>query len=423
MSVSAEYSSGIITLDELDELSSRHPQGGFQQTSNMARLSSGVAESYEALGVRDGSGALVAGCLVAYTASRFGLEGSVWMGPLCDPHDIGALRAITEELRRSAARHGAIAVTCWPDVPIQPRDSFGQAVGELDQEAMDAYAGLGWRHAGFTRGYGSVVNRWVYVKNLEGLENPDQLLASYSKNTRRNVKIAANSGVEVRGMSREELGTFHEICGMSSEKQHFRNRELAYFQRVFDTFGDRAEFMVGEIHYDRYLASWQEKLAAFTAEAERLESQLPEAKYPDAVRKKLDTARRNELAASKRVQDAQEVISREGAVVPAAVGLFVWHERELVYLSSGSDPRFMKFYAPTAIQHEMMSRCLERGLKRYNFYGISGVFDDPDDPGRGVLEFKQGFNGNVEELIGEFTLPVDKLRFGVKEFASKLLRH
>ena len=32
-------------------------------------------------------------------------------------------------------------------------------------------------------------------------------------------------------------------------------------------------------------------------------------------------------------------------------------------------------------------------VSRYNFYGISGVFDDPNDEGRGVLEFKQGFNG------------------------------
>ena len=33
---------------------------------------------------------------------------------------------------------------------------------------------------------------------------------------------------------------------------------------------------------------------------------------------------------------------------------------------------------------------------------IDGVFDDPNSEGRGVLEFKQGFNGYVEELPGEF---------------------
>ena len=76
---------------------------------------------------------------------------------------------------------------------------------------------------------------------------------------------------------------------------------------------------------------------------------------------------------------------------------------------------------PTAIQHHAMMQCLERGMERYNFYGISGVFDDPDDPGRGVLEFKQGFDGYVEELPGAFTLPVDRVRCALADTAHRLL--
>lgn len=42
------------------------------------------------------------------------------------------------------------------------------------------------------------MNRWNYVKDLREFSNAGELLASYAKNTRRNVKIARNSGVEVR---------------------------------------------------------------------------------------------------------------------------------------------------------------------------------------------------------------------------------
>ena len=62
-------------------------------------------------------------------------------------------------------------------------------------------------------------------------------------------------------------------------------------------------------------------------------------------------------------------------------------------------------------------------MNRYNFYGIDGVFDDPDDEGRGVLEFKQGFNGYVEELPGEFVLPVRPVVYRVKTALRRLLRH
>ena len=69
----------------------------------------------------------------------------------------------------------------------------------------------------------------------------------------------------------------------------------------------------------------------------------------------------------------------------------------------------------------MLHLCVERGVGRYNFYGISGVFDDPDDEGRGVLEFKQGFNGYVEELPGSFVLPVRPMVFRLKNLAHRIL--
>ena len=78
------------------------------------------------------------------------------------------------------------------------------------------------------------------------------------------------------------------------------------------------------------------------------------------------------------------------------------HPREVIYLFSGSVEQYKPFYASALIQHDaMLHFCVEHGLSRYNFYGIDGVFDDPDDEGRGVLEFKQGFNGYVEELPGK----------------------
>ena len=72
-----------------------------------------------------------------------------------------------------------------------------------------------------------------------------------------------------------------------------------------------------------------------------------------------------------------------------------------------------------------MTRCCisawNTGCLATTSYGIDGVFDDPDDEGRGVLEFKQGFNGYVEELPGEFVLPVKPVAYAMKQFAHKLL--
>ena len=57
----------------------------------------------------------------------------------------------------------------------------------------------------------------------------------------------------------------------------------------------------------------------------------------------------------------------------------------------------------------------------YDFYGIDGIFDDPDDEGRGVLEFKQGFNGYVVEMPGDFMKVLRPVTYRAQRLAHKLL--
>ncbi len=53
----------------------------------------------------------------------------------------------------------------------------------------------------------------------------------------------------------------------------------------------------------------------------------------------------------------------------------------------------------------MIKYGIRNGHKKYNFYGIpANIADKPE--GYGIYLFKKGFNGYVEELIGEFELPI-----------------
>lgn len=54
----------------------------------------------------------------------------------------------------------------------------------------------------------------------------------------------------------------------------------------------RLEFMVAEVHLTA-IAVLGRKLAKFSKDTERLERSLEHTKYPDDVRKKLDTAQKN----------------------------------------------------------------------------------------------------------------------------------
>ena len=55
----------------------------------------------------------------------------------------------------------------------------------------------------------------------------------------------------------------------------------------------------------------------------------------------------------------------------------------------------------------MLQYALKHGIRKYNFYGLSGDFDK-NAQDYGVYEFKKGFHGVVEELVGDFILPIQK---------------
>ena len=137
-----------------------------------------------------------------------------------------------------------------------------------------------------------------------------------------------------------------------------------------------------------------------TAKREALKTKVAQlqAKYDERpttrIERQLGEESRNLAAADKRLAEV-EGYAKKGDVLPAAASMFVSHPNEVVYQYSGSLEEYKPFYASALIQYEaMLHLCVEQGVSRYNFYGISGVFDDPNDEGRGVLEFKQGFNGS-----------------------------
>ena len=266
---------------------------------------------------------------------------------------------------------------------------------------MRDYAHAHWRHQGFGTGYDSVMNRWVYVKDLSGIGDERALLGSYSKRTQWSVNRARSMGVVVREVGEDQFGVFARIEQQTAERRRFAFRGEQYFHDFARAFGDRAHFMIAYIDTTRYLESMQRKADDLRSLVESIGAKM-QARETTKLRRRYNEESSNLAAATKRLQAARELATR-GALLPAACSLFVEHPNEVVYLFSGSLEEYKPFYASALIQHEAMLRlCVERGIARYNFYGIDGVFDDPNSEGRGVLEFKQGFNGYVEELPGEF---------------------
>lgn len=426
-----------VDREEFDKFSARHPEGNFQQTSKMGDVHAADGAEVSFLGVEE-DGRLVAATEFEVHRSRLSTFAEIHNGPLCDFHDAELTKFLFSNLRNRAKQAGCAQLEITPEAPYRYHATDGSDLPNpdsdepwpdgvpkglptgADNEGLSNIVACGFKHEGFDHVY-NAVPRWRYLKDLKGIHDTDELMASFLKNTRRNIRIAEHSFVTVKSCEREELETLHKLCQMSSDKQGFENRSLDYFELVYDGLGNDAELLIAYMDTAAYLRDRKDRHDRFVKDASRIEQQAKEMPSSKKVQRRLADAREKCVSSVDRIREAQELVDADGTCVPVAGAMFVWGPKERVYLFSGSNPHYDRYCGATAIQYRAISDTVARGLPRYNFYGINGVFGDPRDPGHGLLEFKQGFGGYIEEMMGSFTMPIKPITYAAKQLAHRIL--
>ena len=108
------------------------------------------------------------------------------------------------------------------------------------------------------------------------------------------------------------------------------------------------------------------------------------------------------------ISSLKNIQKEKGDILPLSCAMFILYGDEIVYLFSGSYDEYMSFNGQYRLQWEIISYAADNHYKRYNFYGIKDLFNK-DGKDYGVYEFKKGFSGYVEELLGTFCIPVTLL--------------
>lgn len=330
----------FITLDEktFRKFADKSPYKSFMQTPEIAKLreKSGWTPYY--FGVESNNKIIAAAMMVAKPTflgkSTFYAPG----GPLLDYEDTKLVDFFFKNLKNYIKSHNGYVLHIEPYYKLVERDRDGELVeGGFDH--TKAIQNL--KKLGFTEAV-SDNPKYLFVLDLKGREKTE-LFASFKQNTRNLINRTERKGVKIRELKREELDKFKQITKSTSERRHFTDRSLDYYQVMYDLFTKR---------------------------------------------------------------DGVKFIVAEVESLPIAAAMFMTYGDEVIYLFSGSDEKYMKEYnAQYAIQWYMIQYALTHKFKHYNFYGIQGL-PDPKAKDYGIYRFKKGFGGNVVELIGSFELPI-----------------
>ena len=345
-----------------------------------------------------------------------GLHMELNSGPIYTQQD--ALPVFYAELKEYAKQNGALELLVKPYETYQTFDSEGNPIDAEKKSIIQGLTDLGYQFDGLTTGYPNGEPDWLYYKDLTDLTEKN-LLNSFSKKGKPLVKKAETFGIQLKKLKREELSIFKDITRSTSERREYSDKSLEYYEHFYDSFGEKAEFVIAILNLGEYIQNLihkQKELSEKIATSLLLLEQ-----YPDSAKKKKE---HKELASQfetfeVRKAEARDLIEKYGDEdVVLAGSLFVYMPQETTYLFSGSYTEFNKFYAPAVLQKYVMIESIKRGIQKYNFLGIEGVFDGSD----GVLRFKQNFNGYIVRKAGTFRYYPKPLKFKAISLIKKLLR-
>ena len=95
------------------------------------------------------------------------------------------------------------------------------------------------------------------------------------------------------------------------------------------------------------------------------------------------------------------------------------YKNEVISLLGGTLDGLMQFKSAYTIHYAGVKYAVENKYDRYNFYGITGIFNE-SNPLYGLYLFKKSFGGHVVELLGEYDLIISKFWYRTYKIAFGL---
>ena len=381
-----------ISCLEFKKFGQDSAQKNFFQTPMMyQRMKDSAVEVY-LLGVEENN-KLVAASLVACSGTFLGKKAfEAYKGFLIDYENDELLTYFTQQIILFLKAKGGYKLIIDPYLPSISRDTEANIIDGINNHHLYAkLAKLGYNYIGET----SQV-KWVYCLDLAG-KTKEQLLNEMRPSTRNYInRTMTKYQLKIRTLKYEELDQFKKITTETCERRSFGDKSLKYYQLMYRAFKDDVVYKVCELDCDQYLEVLINENNNFKQKIEELSDSVSNQHKKENMRQEI-------INNQQKISQIEQLKKAQGPIIVLAGAMFMLYGDEIVYLFSGSYEAYMNFCGQYALQWDIIQYALAHNYRRYNFYGIKDVFDKKGKD-YGVYDFKKGFGGYVEELLGSFEI-------------------
>ena len=387
-----------LTDEEFMNFVKTRSENNFFQTVMMKdRIKSEGMETY-LVGVKD-KNKVIAASFIASTGHTFlGYKTfEAYKGFILDYDNKELLKFITIEVKKFLKDKKALRLIIDPYIPNVSRDMDANQVDGIDNRHISEYL----KQLGYRYNEDGAQVKWCYCLDING-KTSEELFNDFRSSTRNNInKTNGKFKLNVRTLTKEQLPEFKKVTSDTCDRREFADKSLKYYENMYDYFGKDVTFKICEINLEDYLKVLEDEVRTFSIKIEELSDSSSNKKKKEEMRKNIENNK-------KKIEETKKLIEEKGTILPLSAAMFMLYGDEIVYLFSGSYAEYMSFCGQYRLQWDIIKYAADNGYKRYNFYGIQDVFN-PKGKDYGVYEFKKGFGGYVEELLGSFILDLNNI--------------
>lgn len=410
----------LVTLneEEFDKFSLSHEQYSFYQKTNWGHLKELNGWKMHLVGYKK-KDEIIAGVMIL--SKNTPIKKKMFYAPrgfLIDYKNEKLLKDFTKDIKKYVKDNNGFFIKIDPYIPYVERDIDANIVenGINNENVLNTLKNLGYKYYGRNKTINKELQpRWMFALDLDGDEQT--IFNHFSNDTKRYIKRCEKNGLQVKEMKKDELDKYKSIMEHTAKRRGFIDRPISYYENMIKELKEDIKILLCTLDTKEYLEKLNTEKEETSNKLNEILEKLKENDGKKAKVQKQELEKELELI-NKRIEEALELQKKYGEEIVMSGSMFITSGHEIIYLFSGSYDWFMKYNPQYLIQWGIIKYGIKNKYKKYNFYGISGVFEK-EDPMYGIYLFKRGFNGKVIELLGEFDLIVNPLYYYLYKIAFR----
>ena len=400
-----------LSIFEFDDYAKSHPLGSYHQSSSYALLMSEHGYEYDLLGLIDEKNNLKAASLILYKKlGMFNKYGYAPKGFLIDYHDKELLQEFIKAIKKYYAKKNFVFIKINPEISVGNMDYKKKTINYNKNHIIETtLRSLNFRKLEGNKRFETKIPIYNAVQVLKTTN-----LRTVTKNTRNKIRKGMKHGLSLEKGNREAIDILYPF--IKNKKGH----SIYHYYNYYNAFSrnDEIDIFLVKINFEDCLTNLRERYEEEIENNNIIVNKVMINPSKENLKRKLEsdtvlnTIKDNIALASNCLSQKKEQY--------IAGAITIKYKNRVYILITGYDKNFKKF-SPNYFLHYQLIEYYKNDFDFIDLNGITGDFT-PENPYKGLDEFKLGFNPYAFEYIGEYDLIINDAIYKAMEQSGQLAK-